>query len=140
MSFEETVSVQELYAIVERRNQDSNEITLKSLIRASRDIHGQLLRLEEAHSYITNNIKEIKNGQDMIDICERTVSDMEYISEFVIRRLEAFNQAIQEHKKIEESSYVFGKNLYKMPFDGPAKEIVENYNSSQSDQRNNPSY
>ena len=61
MSFEETVSVQELYAMVERRNQDSNEKTLKSLIRASRDIHRQLLRLEEAHSYITNNIKKIDN-------------------------------------------------------------------------------
>ena len=59
MSFEETVSVQELYAMVERMNQDSNEKTLKSLIRASRDIHRQLLSLEETHSYITNNIKKI---------------------------------------------------------------------------------
>jgi len=133
MSFEETVSVQELYAMVERSNQDSNEKTLYSLIRASRDIHRQLLGLKESHSYITNNIKAIENGKDIIDLCKTTVSYMEEISEFIIRRLEAFKKDIQEHEKIENFSYVFGKNLYKMPLDGPAKEIVENYNSSQSD-------
>ena len=104
MSFEETVSVQELYAMVERRNQDSNEKTLKSLIRASRDIHRQLLRLEEAHSYITNNIKKIDNGKDIIDLCKTTVSYMEESSEFIIRRLEACKKDIQEHEKIENFS------------------------------------
>ena len=133
MSFEETVSVQELYAMVERMNQDSNEKTLKSLIRASRDIHRQLLSLEETHSYITNNIKKIDNGKDIIDLCKITVSHMEESSEFIIRRLEAFKKDIQEHEKIENFSYVFGKNLYNIWLDGPAKEIVENYNSSQSD-------
>lgn len=133
MSFEETVSVQEIYAIAELRNQHSNEITLKILIRASKEIYDNLLRLAKAHSYITNNIKEIKNGKDMIHICERTISNMEAISESMTRRLEAFNEAIQEHKKIEEVSYVLCKNLFQIPFDGPAKEIVENYDSTQSD-------
>ena len=133
MSFEDTVSVKELYSIAERRNQESNERTLKSLISASRDIHDHSLMLMDAHSYITNNIKEMKNGKDMIDISETTVRRMERISESMIRIIEAFKKDVQEHKKIEECSYVLLKNLYEMPFDGPAKEIVENYNSSQSD-------